>query len=115
VVTRKTLDERPAVVEGFAKATQRAWEYMVQSPREAVTEATEIIHKHVQNAPAADLIIEGALEPVPAMMRSRSTEGKPVGWSNPDDWRGMIAALQKAGDLPRVPTPEELMTNRFVE
>jgi hypothetical protein len=48
-------------------------------------------------------------------MLSKSTEGKPLGWSNPSDWRDMIAVLQQVEPLPRVPEISELTTNQFVE
>ncbi len=114
-VTTKTLADRPAVVEAFARGTQQAWDYMLKNPREAVQQATDVITKNVEGAPPANLIAEGAMQVIPDMMRTKSTEGKPVGWSSPDDWRSMAAALQQSADLPRTPTVEELVTNRFME
>jgi NitT/TauT family transport system substrate-binding protein len=114
-VTTKTLAERPAVAEAFARGTQQAWDYMLKSPREAVQQATDVITKNVEGAPAANLIIEGAMQVVPDMMRAKNTEGKPAGWSSPDDWRSMATALQKSADLPRAPSVEELVTNRYME
>jgi NitT/TauT family transport system substrate-binding protein len=114
-VTTKTIADRPAVVEAFARGTQQAWDYMVKNPQEAVEQATDVITKNVDGAPPPNLIAEGALQVIPTMMRTMSTEGKPVGWSSPDDWRGMAAALQQSADLPRTPAVEELVTNRFME
>jgi NitT/TauT family transport system substrate-binding protein len=114
-VPNKLLAEQPELVQGFVKATQRALDYMVKSPREAVTEAVGIIKQNIKEAPEAEALIEASLEAVPSLMLSPSTEGKPPGWSNADDWRQMIALLQQYDQLPRVPTPEELFTNRFVE
>ena len=55
------------------------------------------------------------MQVVPTMMRSRNAEGAPAGWSSPDDWRSMTAALAKERRLPPSPTVEELVTNRFME
>jgi NitT/TauT family transport system substrate-binding protein len=114
-VTNKTLAERPALVRGFTKATQRALEYMITSPREAVLEASGIVARNVQGAPEGDLVAEAAFEAVPSLMVTKSTEGKPAGWSSPDDWRQMIDLLRQYDDFPRVPPVDELMTNQFVE
>jgi len=114
-VTNKTLAERPALVQGFTKATQRALEYMITSPREAVLEASEVVARNVQGAPEGDLVAEAAFEAVPSLMVSKSTEGKPAGWSSPDDWRQMIELLRQYDEFPRVPSVDELMTNQFVE
>jgi NitT/TauT family transport system substrate-binding protein len=114
-VTTKTLADRPVVAEAFARGTQQAWDYLLKNPRDGVQQATDVIVQNVDGAPPANLLIEGALQVIPDMMRAKSTEGKPVGWSSPDDWRGMAAALQKSADLPRAPTAEELVTNRFME
>jgi NitT/TauT family transport system substrate-binding protein len=115
VVSHKTLADRPEVVQRFVKATQKGWEYLLQSPREAVAEGAGIIKKYVEGAPDEALIRDASLQVMPRMMRSRGTEGKPAGWSNPEDWGGMIAMLQQYDQLPRAPSVDELMTNQFVE
>lgn len=115
VVSTRTLAERPELVQGMVKATQKAWEYLLQSPREAVAEAARIITRNVDGVQEEDLIIEASLQVIPHLMRSTSTAGKPAGWSNPEDWRKMVAVLEQYDRLPRAPAVEELMTNRFVE
>jgi NitT/TauT family transport system substrate-binding protein len=115
VTTQKAINDRPAVVQGFVKGTQRALEYLINSPNEAVAEATRIIKQNPDDTRDPDLLAEGALKVIPALMRSKSTEGKPVGWSNPDDWPPMIATLREYDPLPRTPSVDELMTNQFIQ
>jgi NitT/TauT family transport system substrate-binding protein len=115
VVSLRTLAERPAMIQQFVRATQTAWKYLLRSPGEAVAEGARIIGRHVEGAPDEGTLVEASLRIIPQLMRSRSTEGRPAGWSNPEDWQGMMAVLRQHDNLPRVPAASELMTNRFVE
>ncbi len=115
VTPQKLIAERPEVVRGFVKASQRGWDYLVKSPDQAINEAVAVIKRNDEDTRDADGIAEAAHKMIPAFMLSRSTEGKPLGWSNPDDWRDMIAVTQQVDPLPRTPTVDELMTNQFVE
>lgn len=115
VTPQKLITDRPEVVRGFVKASQKGWDYLVKSPHEAIAEAVAVIKRNDEDTRDADGIAEAANKMIPGFMLSRSTEGKPVGWSNPDDWRQMIAVLQQVEPLPRTPEVDELMTNQFVE
>ena len=115
VVSARSLAERPETVQDMVKATQRAWEYLFKSPREAVVEAARIIRRNVDDAAEEDLLVEASLQVYPRLMRSRATESKPAGWSSPEAWQRMISVLGQFDTLPRTPTTDELMTNRFVE
>jgi NitT/TauT family transport system substrate-binding protein len=115
VTPQKLITDRPEVVRGFVKASQKGWDYLVKSPQEAIAEAVAVIKRNDEDTRDADGIAEAANKMIPGFMQSRSTEGKPLGWSNPDDWRQMIAVLQQVEPLPRTPEVDELMTNQFVE
>ena len=95
VTPQKLITDRPEVVRGFVKASQKGWDYLVKSPHEAIAEAVGVIKRNDEDTRDADGIAEAANKMIPGFMLSRSTEGKPVGWSNPDDWRQMIAVLQQ--------------------
>jgi NitT/TauT family transport system substrate-binding protein len=113
VTTDKMIKERPQVVRGFVKATQRAWEYLYNSPREAVAEASEIVARNVENVAAED-VLDNALSIPPDIMRAKGHENEPLGWSSPDDWSRMLAIQVQYTSLPRTPTLDELTTNDFV-
>jgi NitT/TauT family transport system substrate-binding protein len=116
VASTRTLTERPELVQRMVRGTQKAWEYLLRSPREAVAEAARIITRNVEGtSDAEDLIVEASMQVIPTLMRSKASEGKPRGWSDPDDWARMVAVLERHDKLPRTPAVEELMTNRFVE
>lgn len=114
IVADKTIEQRPKVVENFVKATRRAWADMVRNPKKAVSEASKIINRNIEKSPPAVFIENIALKAVPGHMQSASTKGKPVGWSDPDDWRRMIDMLAKFDKFPRKPAVGEVMSNRFV-
>lgn len=40
-----------------------------------------------------------------------SRAGKAPGWSDPEDWKKMIAVIGQAATLAKVPAPEQVMTN----
>jgi hypothetical protein len=100
----------------MVRGTQKGWDYLLRSPREAVAEAARILARSVESvSDAEDLIVEASLQVIPRFMRSAAVEGKPPGWSSPDDWARMVAVLEQHDRLPRTPAVDELMTNRFVE
>jgi NitT/TauT family transport system substrate-binding protein len=116
VTSTRTLTERPELVRRMVRATQKAWDHLLRSPREAVAEAARIITRNVEGtSDAEDLIVEASLQVIPRLMRSKASDGKPPGWSHPGDWGKMVAVLEQQDRLPRTPAVEELMTNRFVE
>jgi NitT/TauT family transport system substrate-binding protein len=116
VTSTRTLSERPDVVQRMVRATQRAWEHLLRQPREAVVEAARIMARNVDGMSGAeDLIVEASLHVIPRFMRSPATDGKPPGWSPPEEWTRMITVLERHDKLPRTPAVEELMTNRYVE
>ena len=114
-VSLRTLADRPEMIQQFVRATQMAWEYLIRSPGEAVSEGARIIGRQVEGAPDEGTLVEASLRIIPQFRRARSTEGRPIGWSNPEDWQSMMTVLRQYDTLPRVPAVSELMTNRFVE
>jgi NitT/TauT family transport system substrate-binding protein len=114
-VRMDTLEKDPDTVRRFVRATQRAWADLAKNPKSAVPEAAAIVRKNFDEQPPAEVIAQYAYEMVPDRMVSESTRGKPMGWSNPDDWQKMIELL-KAHDanMTRRPALSELMTNEYL-
>jgi ABC-type nitrate/sulfonate/bicarbonate transport system substrate-binding protein len=115
VTSARTLAERPDLVRAFMRGTRRGWDHLLQSPREAVTEAARIVRREVAGAPDEDVLIEAFLQVIPQFMKPNPSENKPPGWSNPEAWKRLVSVLQEHDRLPRSPGVDELMTNRFVE
>ncbi|MGE0733307.1 MAG: ABC transporter substrate-binding protein [Alphaproteobacteria bacterium] len=115
VVSDKKIAEDPKTVRAFVDATRKAWAYMIEKPTEAVTEATAIIRKNIDEPPPATDMITNALQIVPAFMQVPDTKGKPLGWSNPARWQQMIDVLAKYDQFPAKPATADLMTDQFVK
>ena len=52
---------------------------------------------------------------IPGYMKSKSTKGKPIGWSSTKDWQKMINFMSEVDKFPRIPKVSDVMTNRFFE
>lgn len=89
------LKENPEIVKKFVRASQRAWAYTQEHPEEAA----EIFAQHAEafDAPLALEEINGSL----TLLHTPNSEGKPIGWSSPDDWTATQDVLtQYAGFKP---------------
>jgi NitT/TauT family transport system substrate-binding protein len=115
VVTDDLLASDPKTVAGFVKATQKAWAYLAKQPKVAAREAADVIVKNVEKSPPPATMVKYALKVIPSRMFSPSTRGKPLGWSNPDDWQKMIDVLAANDKLKRKPKVSDVVTNRFVK
>ena len=115
VVSDRKIAEDPQAVKAFVGATRKAWAYMIANPREAVTEATAIIRKNVDEPPPAEDMITNALQIVPGFMQSPDTKGKPLGWSNPARWQQMIDVLARYDNFPGKPVPKDLVSEQFLD
>jgi NitT/TauT family transport system substrate-binding protein len=115
MVRTETIQKDPDMIRHFVKATQKAWAYMIADPKKAVPEASVIVHKQYDETPAPEILAEYAYEMVPEKMVSKESAGKPVGWSSPEEWSGMVDLLmQYDQNMSRKPAVAELMTNEFL-
>ena len=95
IVNNFYAEQNPDVVAKFVRASQRAWQYTLDHP----DEAAEIFAKHADafDVPLSLAEIEGSL----TLLHSPATEGKPIGWSAPEDWTATQDVLaQYAGFKP---------------
>lgn len=89
IVNNFYAEQNPDVVAKFVRASQRAWQYTLEHP----DEAAEIFASHAEafDVPLSLAEIEGSL----TLMHSPATEGKPIGWSAPEDWTATQDVLAK--------------------
>ncbi len=80
IVNNFYAEQNPDVVAKFVRASERAWQYTLEHP----DEAAEIFAQHADafDVPLSLAEIEGSL----TLLHSPATEGKPIGWSAPEDW-----------------------------
>jgi NitT/TauT family transport system substrate-binding protein len=89
IVNNFYAEQNPEVVAKFVRASQRAWQYTLDHP----DEAAEIFASHAEafDVPLSLAEIEGSL----TLLHSPATEGKPIGWSAPEDWAATQDVLAK--------------------
>ena len=101
-------EQNPEVVAKFVRASQRAWQYTLEHP----DEAAEIFAQHAEafDVPLSLAEIEGSL----TLMHTANSEGKPIGWSAPEDWTATQDVLAQYAGF----KPEEdinvFFTNEFI-
>jgi NitT/TauT family transport system substrate-binding protein len=107
--SRKMINERPDIVRRFLAAALEGWGYAITNTDEAIA----ILTKRVPLLDAK--VARQQLINTQALMRTKNTEGKPLGWQSPDDWKDTLDGLERyAGMKGRLPL-EEYFTNEFVE
>ena len=115
--TPDTLDKRPQVAVGFARATMKGYEF-TQANRDA---AVRIVWKHFPESKSRNVPDEEALKSAltvnqvrMAIWNAQKTGGK-QGLFFKDDYERLIAFAKEFGLIPQdsQTTPEQLYTNKF--
>lgn len=104
-----TIKENPDLVRRFVKASQQAWAAAIENPQAAVDAALKV--KPDLNAKAVLQQLEADI----ALLPSKATAGKPLGYGAPEDWAKTKELLAKYRDLQTDRDPESFHTNEFVE
>lgn len=102
------LRDNPEIVRKFVRASQRAWQYTMEHPEEAA----EIFASHAEafDAPLALEEIQGSL----TLLHTGRSEGKPIGWAHPDDWKDSQDVLAQYTGLKPEPELSVYGTNDFI-
>lgn len=81
------------ILRRFLRASQRGWQYTFDNR----DEATAIFLKHAPafNTEIGLLEINGTM----SILRTKNTEGKPIGWSSVEDWKDTQSLLEKFAKL----------------
>jgi len=89
VTTGKMIREKPALVEGFLRASLKGWRYAIENPEEAVA---------VDLAYNPTLIREQQMRMMQVQTPLIHTGGHPIGWMDPAVWRDMQKLFHKTDD-----------------
>jgi NitT/TauT family transport system substrate-binding protein len=106
ITSRDKIKSNPDVIRRFVAATARAWDEARKNPDAAVA-ATIAARPLLQGKEA--LLKATLLE---SLQYLGSTEGKPMGWQSPDDWRRAEDTLVEFAGVTRT-APENIYTNDF--
>jgi NitT/TauT family transport system substrate-binding protein len=96
------------ILKRFLRASQRGWQY-TSDHRD---EAADIFVKHapVFTKEIAVLEISGSM----TILHTKATEGKPLGWSSPDDWKDTQDLLSTYADLKPMTDLNVYFTNDYL-
>ena len=110
IVSDRTIEEDPELVEKFVRATQRAVQYTLDNPEEAA----EIFAVHAADFGFDKELSLAEILGAQELLWTENSEGNPVGWSAIEDWQASQDLLQEYSGL----KPEEdlnvYFTNEFV-
>jgi NitT/TauT family transport system substrate-binding protein len=108
IVATATLAKSPDLVKKFVTASQQGWQAAAKDPEAAVDAALKVYPDL-----SRDFLLAGLKTSLDDEMHTPSTEGHPMGWTSIDDWKKMLAMLQKyAGITPK--DPSAYYTNAFI-
>jgi len=96
----------PDLVKRFLRATLKGWSYLIENPAEIG--AMIIKYKPNANQPQE---IAGMTASIPLI----NTGEDPIGWMNPDRWRGMGKILRQQGVLTKPLDITQVYTMQFLQ
>jgi NitT/TauT family transport system substrate-binding protein len=96
------------ILRRFLRASQRGWQYTYDNR----DEATAIFLKHAPafNTEIGLLEINGTM----SILRTKNTEGKPIGWSSVEDWKDTQALLEQFAKLKPQTDMSVYYTNEYL-
>lgn len=109
IVRNDTLQNRPATIQKFVRATQKAWTAMRDNPDEVVDAWMKVVEKGDRATYAA--IAKNAT----SIMHTRHSRGRPAGWMATEDWKQMLEVLKSVDEIDKVLPLERYFTNSLTE
>ncbi len=103
-----TIRDKPEIVHRFVSASLRGLDEATKDP-EAALDAMLQYRPETKR----DLLLE-QFKGMGAHLRTANSEGRPLGWQSPDDWRQTSELLLKYMDMKRPVPLDELYTNQFI-
>jgi NitT/TauT family transport system substrate-binding protein len=91
LVSTSTLEQKPALVRGFVRATLRGWKDAVADPKAGVDALLAAFPDTSRK------FAETGLPMVFDHMHSAATKNAPLGWMAEEDWKMTLEAMKSAG------------------
>ncbi len=110
LVHNDTAKNKPDLVRGFLRATQKAWKEAAVNVDEAVDIALKHSKGNDHRRESVKLQFVGTLE----LLKSDNTWGKPLGWMAEKDWKKTEEVLLKTDVIKNPLPPSKYYTNEFV-
>jgi NitT/TauT family transport system substrate-binding protein len=111
IVNDGYLKAHPDVVRAFIAATSKAWEAARKDPQAAIDAESAIAGQMHQKMPANAI---GELKLAFDLLHTKNSQGHPLGWMAPADWKATLNVLQKYLGVKNVKSPDAYYTNRYI-
>jgi NitT/TauT family transport system substrate-binding protein len=107
--SKKMISERPETVRRFLAAALEGWDY-------AIANTDEAIGILVKRVPLLDpKVARQQFVNAQKLLRTKNTEGKPIGWQSTEDWKETLDVLEQYAGMTGRLAPEDYFTNEFIE
>jgi NitT/TauT family transport system substrate-binding protein len=111
VVSRESLDKKPAVIGKVVQVLQRSWKYVVDGHEQ---EGVDAIIARRANLRPDPTVLMGMLKLNIAQMGTPATKDRSFGWQSEEDWKQAVEVMTKASLLKSGVKLSDLYTNRFI-
>jgi len=108
----QTLEENPDLVQRFVNAYTRAFQYVIDNPREAAEILEQSSPELRGKAPVFEEQLQADIE---STFESPVTDARGLGAMDPEEWRRTIDVLAEQRVIETVPEVDEVYDGRFVE
>jgi NitT/TauT family transport system substrate-binding protein len=108
----QTLTTKADQLARFVKATARALAYIYDGHEQ---DAAQAIHNQDPDAKLNEKVLMEQVTLFANMRFLPSTQGKPIGWQSPEEWKERLAYLERTKLLPPGHQPTEFYTNDIID
>lgn len=112
VANEKTVKENPDLVQRFVNAYTRAFQYVIDNPREAAEILEQSSPELRGKAPVFEEQLNADIENT---FRSAITDARGLGAMDPEEWRRTIDVLAQQRVISSAPAADEVYDDTFVE
>lgn len=92
-VHEDTIRDKPDLVRRFAVAALEAFDYTAKN----IDAATDLMQPRLGGQSRA--VVRKQIEATVRLAHTKRTEGKPLGWSHPEDWKDSLNLMARGGQL----------------
>jgi NitT/TauT family transport system substrate-binding protein len=115
VVNESTLKSRGDAIKGLAKAYFEAWRQIIDGGEAAYDEAASILIKRRPDAKLdREQLVTSVREHI-KYFKTPNTASLPLGFQSEEDWKRVVATLEKANLIPAGSKPGDYFTNALLE
>lgn len=108
VVNADTIKEKPDTIRRFVQASSKAWDRAAQDPK-AAFESLKKLAAQSKELDAQEKVAELTLQ----LLHTKASQGKPAGWTAPEDWQQTLDTLLDGAVITEKLALDKVFTNEF--